>query len=294
MTTPFTTSFGLEAAAAAAIREMGHAMNPTVLDRTRGLFAGRHYTSLPEGARLVADVAYGEHARQTIDICALPGGRHPVALFIPGGGFTGGDKAGYAHIARCFARGGFVGVTMNYRLAPDFLFPSGAQDVAAVIDWLAANIEAHGGDPGRIFVVGQSAGAVHLASALFDATLQPKALTGVRAAALLSGLYDIRPDMEVPAINLYFGNDPALCRQRSSVHYAPRSALPVLMTIAEHEPPMFAVQGAALLDALGRRPGAPPQFAFLRGHNHFSPVLGMGAPGDELGAAILAEFRRFC
>jgi len=293
MTACFTSSFGLDPALEAEMRKMGHVMNLELVERSRALFAERKNFDLPPGAAMHKDLVYGDHPRQRLDICALPGSGHPVALFVPGGGFNGGDKGFYSHVPHFFARSGFVGAAVNYRLAPDFLFPSGAEDVSRALDWIAGNIQRYGGDPARLFVVAQSAGAVHAASALFDPALQPACLSSIQAAALMSGLYEIEADMDAPNANLYFGNDPTLCRQRSSSQYASRSKLPVLMTLAELEPPFFAVQAAALLRELGRRVGGAPPFAWLKGHNHLSPVLGMGGPGDQLGDAILAEFRRY-
>ena len=44
------------------------------------------------------------------------------------------------------------------------MWPAAVQDVAAAVRYLEANIEALGGNPSRIFLMGQSAGAVHVAS----------------------------------------------------------------------------------------------------------------------------------
>ena len=54
-------------------------------------------------------------------------------------------------------------------------------------------VPSFGGDPSRIVVIGQSAGAVHLSGALFDPRMKPACIEQIRAAALMSGLYDIHP-----------------------------------------------------------------------------------------------------
>jgi len=53
------------------------------------------------------------------------------------------------------------------------------------------------------------------------------------------------------------------------------------------------LNSAALMEALSARDGHAPQFAWLKGHNHLSPVLGMGSRNDLLGKAILSEFRKY-
>lgn len=292
-----SSTFGLDATIEAHFREVGYVFTPNIVELTRQIFADKKDTSLPGGGERHNDVAYGAHDRQKIDICtpgdAGSGGRSPVVVFVPGGGLIGGDKSFYAHIPAFFARQGFVGVGANYRLAPEFLFPSGAQDVADVVDWLAENIEHHGGDPTRIFIVGQSAGAAHSASTLFDLRVRAKHHDAIRAAVLMSGIYEITQDHEDGNINLYFGNDAEELRSRSSCNHVHTSSVPVILTVAEMEPAFFGLSGAAMAYALTQRDKHAPQYIWLKGHNHLSPVLNMGGPGDELGPAIAEALRTY-
>lgn len=289
-----TSSFGLDPAIGARLREIGPVFNAEIVAESRALFAGTYDMSLPAGGSRHTDIAYGGHGRQVLDICRPAGDGNPVALFVPGGGFVGGDKSFYAHIPAFLARQGFVGVGMNYRLAPDFMWPSGAQDVSAAIDWLRGNVRDFGGDPDRIVVIAQSAGAVHAATALLDRRFHPAAIGSVRAAVLMSGLYKIEPGMIAPNVRVYFGDDEANYRDRSATAHVPESAVPVVVTVAELEPDFFARQAAALIDAVASRDGHAPQFALLKGHNHLSPVLGMGRPSDLLGMALVRELARYC
>lgn len=285
----FTSSFGLPSTIESALRVLGPRLDSMVVSKSRELFASRHDLSLPEGGARHADLRYGDHPRQILDVCCLQGEGHPIALFIPGGGFTGGDKAFYAHIPFFLARSGFVGAAINYRLAPEFQWPCGAADVALALDWLSANGPKFGGDPSRIVVIGQSAGAVHLSGALFDPRMKPACIEQIRAAALMSGLYDIHPAI-VESVPIYFGDEETEYADRSPARYVASSSLPILVTLAELDPPFFAPQAGALITALTGRDGKSPPFAWLRGHNHLSPVLGMGGPQDGLGPAIVGEF----
>lgn len=207
-----SSSFGLAPELEATFRRIGHIVDPSIVELSRSLFADRIDRSLPPGDRRIDDVAYGTHQRQKLDICVPSDRGRPIAVFFPGGGMTGGDKSLYAHIPAFFARKGYVGVAANYRLAPEFLFPCGAQDVAGAIDWLAENPDVHGGDPRRILIVAQSAGAVHAASTIFDKRFHPRQYGSIRAAVLMSGVYKISPDYEGGNINLYFGDDPVECK----------------------------------------------------------------------------------
>ena len=128
-----------------------------------------------------------------------------------------GDKGGAtgwhnASVARMAAKAGFLGVAANYRLAPQHKFPAGAEDVAAVVDWLRTHAAEYGADPARICVAGTSAGAVHVAGYLD--LRKDTAKAEIAGAVLLSGLYGYTPlDGKDDA---YFGSQEnyAVCASR--------------------------------------------------------------------------------
>ncbi|MDA0566338.1 carboxylesterase family protein [Streptomonospora sp. S1-112] len=91
----------------------------------------------------------------------------PVLVYIHGGAFTNGSGAEPAYDAAAFARDGVVAVTFNYRLgAEGFARVEGAPDNRGLLDqiaaleWVRDNIAAFGGDPARVTVFGESAGAM--------------------------------------------------------------------------------------------------------------------------------------
>ncbi|MEV0829974.1 carboxylesterase/lipase family protein [Nonomuraea rubra] len=94
------------------------------------------------------------------------GERLPVMVFVHGGGFVAGSTRSELYDGAAFARDGVVLVTLNYRLGvAGFLDLPGAPanrgllDVIAALRWVRENIAAFGGDPGRVTLSGQSAGA---------------------------------------------------------------------------------------------------------------------------------------
>ncbi|WP_062308823.1 carboxylesterase/lipase family protein [Alicyclobacillus sendaiensis] len=98
---------------------------------------------------------------------------HPVMVFIHGGAFVFGSGQSPWYDGRAFARDGVVLVTINYRLGPlGFLHlahlggeayassgNAGILDQVAALAFVRDTIEAFGGDPGRVTVAGESAGA---------------------------------------------------------------------------------------------------------------------------------------
>lgn len=91
----------------------------------------------------------------------------PVLVWIHGGAFRGGTGAVGSYDGSAFARDGVVCVTINYRLGMDGfgLLPDappnrGLLDQIAALRWVQAEIAAFGGDPGRVTIAGESAGAM--------------------------------------------------------------------------------------------------------------------------------------
>jgi acetyl esterase len=89
----------------------------------------------------------------------------PVVLYIHGGGFRILSKDTHWVFGLVFARRGYLVASINYRLAPNHRFPAAIDDTCAAWLWLLKNVAALGGDPSRIFVAGESAGA-NLSAAL--------------------------------------------------------------------------------------------------------------------------------
>ena len=101
------------------------------------------------------------------------GGGLPVMVWIHGGSFVRGSGALPTYDGSRFARDGVVCVTINYRLGADgFLYLGdgianrGLLDQVAALVWVQENIRAFGGDPARVTIFGESAGAFSVATLL--------------------------------------------------------------------------------------------------------------------------------
>lgn len=282
----------LDPATAAAIAAMGTGLGPPVLAACRTLFDAEQSAHAAAQPPLARDCAYGPDSRHRLDLYAPQGatGPAPVVLFVHGGGFLQGDKAadGWANAAvgRMAARRGWLGAVMNYRLAPDHMWPEGAEDVAGAVDWLAANAAHCGGDPARIVLIGTSAGAVHVSGFL---RLRPDHEGLVRGAVLLSGLYGYTP--LDPRDERYYGPEADYAAK------APREAvasttLPLLVACAEFDPPRFQAEWHALLGDRLTRHDRLPQAVLLSGHNHYTMAMHLGTSDTRLEtviAALIAE-----
>ncbi len=70
----------------------------------------------------------------------------------------GGLQAGNKFIPETLKQQGIAVVAVNYRLNPKVECPAYIEDAAAAVAWVFDNIENYGGDKGKIFVSGHSAG----------------------------------------------------------------------------------------------------------------------------------------
>lgn len=270
------------------IREMGSRFDPEILRQTRDLFAPLWAAAAPGGVR-VDSVSYGPDERQVADIYQPPGEDRPVIVFIPGGGFVGGSRAGYRALGESLAREGHVAVIADYRLAPAWTWPAGAEDVARLLDWVAAHAASYGGDARSLFVFGHSAGGTHVAGALFDPRLRPRCVEDVAGVILMSGLYQVGADESRPNVLAYFGEDRAQFADRAPLSHARNARDNVLVMLSEYDPMPFAASAWALAAALTERHGKVPKFHVADGHNHVSAVFAVGTQYDAIGAVV----RRF-
>lgn len=83
----------------------------------------------------------------------------PLVLFFHGGGFVLGDLASHDGPARYLAdRARARLLAIDYRLAPEHIFPAAALDAVAATEWALQHATELGADPARVAVTGDSAG----------------------------------------------------------------------------------------------------------------------------------------
>ncbi|SEC48777.1 para-nitrobenzyl esterase [Streptomyces sp. 2131.1] len=118
-------------------------------------------------------------------------GARPVLVWIHGGSLLHGSSTLPLYDGTAFARDGVVLVSVNYRLGvegfgvlPDAPANRGLLDQLAALTWVRDNIAAFGGDPDRVTVCGESAGAIGVGALL----AAPRARGLFRRAVLQSGV----------------------------------------------------------------------------------------------------------
>lgn len=274
----------------AAVAKLGTEFSPELVEQSNALLVP--IALQPDEARVTRDIAYGPHERHRLNLFRPKGDSPaPCLLFVHDGGFVMGDKGApgapfYNNVGAWAQREGFVGVTINYRLAPEVKWPAGREDTIAAVCHVADHAAEYGIDPQRIVLMGHSAGANHVA----DTVAAPGPAAGRFAGAVISaGFYDLAIAAPDPFKPQYLGEDVS--------QWGTKSALPGL--VATDTPCMFLVGGrdfsecqqqvAGLVRAWVERNGCLPNLHVLAGHNHITDVRQLGSPVDSLGP-ILADF----
>jgi acetyl esterase len=108
------------------------------IEATAAAFRPLLRAAATDGVIVARNLAYGEDARQILDVYQpIWRAGAPVVIFIHGGAYVRGDKDAYGemygNIPTWFARQGMLGLNATYRLAPAAKWPSGADDVRGMV-----------------------------------------------------------------------------------------------------------------------------------------------------------------
>ncbi len=212
-------------------------------------------------------------------------GLRPAIVFVHGGGWSSGDKSALAEYALFFAERGYVGISVNYRLAPEHPFPAAVEDTKAAVRWLKENAERYGVDPNRIGAMGSSAGG-HLV-AMLGVTDSSDGLEGASGDLTLSSRVQAVVDyfgpsdlslvgnVPDPAILAFVGGtcieEPARCQEASPVTYVSSDDPPFLIVHGTADPRVPFSQSVVLRDALVRA-GVEATLLPLEGAGHGWPI----------------------
>ena len=236
----------------------------------------------------------------TVDLYAPDGeGPHPGILFIHGGSWVAGSPLTHDTLAHRLAERGYSVVSVDYALAPEHKHPAGLDDCVVAADWLAAEAARLGIDPGRLAIMGDSAGG-NLAAATLHRLLERDGATVFRSAVLPYGVYDFPAMLELPEdapfvngrifiwqVEDYLGttpDDPKLASPAVSPRYSPRLASypPVFMTAGTRDP--LLQQSLDLAESL-KAAGVETEMLVCEGATHaFLQIEEVEAAGEGLDA----------
>ncbi|KAK4942093.1 hypothetical protein LTR10_018129 [Elasticomyces elasticus] len=253
--------------------------------------------------------SYGPHERQKLDLYTAPTTQtsgsqkaRPILVFSYGGGFASGDKildafgdgVVYANVGAFFAsKLEFDTVVLDYRLLKHGgRYPSGGEDFKLALNWIQDKLQQE--EKREIYVVANSAGAVHFTTWLFAPDFVKE------RAELLSGSSGVQLTKVVllgcpfrldynggmhPMLQTYYGGqtetkkaEPSallLAAIEESESFDMKAMPPILTAVAELDPDFITEPGQEF-SKLWKEHGGTGEFFVLSGHNHISPPLSLG------------------
>lgn len=262
--------------------------------------------TLPDVA-VISDLAYSTDAGQAgrLDVCIPPRsverrnpGPHPAIIEVHGGSWARGDKAdlGYRAVCQWLASAGYPTFDLNYRLAPQFPFPAGFDDVQTAVRWLRqpAQVARFDIDPDRIGAFGGSAGGNLVA--LLGTTGSGGWTGGSRVAAVvelsgpadLTGV-DVTPDflpIQLSYLRCTGASDCAAAGPASPIDQVDPTDPPFFVAHSRDESKIPLAQSKSFVAKL-RRAGVDATFVIVEGRAHSIAML-----NDDLKNRIVAFYRR--
>ena len=264
------------------------------LAQTRGPKTGA--PPLPAGVVAHRDLAYVDRGRerQKLDLYLPenpPAAPLPVIIWVHGGGWQNGSKAGPLPLRLGFVEKGFAIASVGYRLSDAAIFPAQIQDVKAAVRWLRAHAKDYNLAPTRFAAWGSSAGG-HLVALLgtagevkaFDVGANLDHSSRVQAVVDYFGPSDLLRFVDTPGYESHrapnspeskliggtVGEHPARAAAASPVTYVTKAAAPFLILHGSADPTVPPNQSETLHAALTAA-GVDSTLQLLPGAKHGGP-----------------------
>jgi arylformamidase len=239
-----------------------------------------------ESAKSWLDVPYGKSPREKLDIYAAdkPGG--PVLVYLHGGYWRGGSKEDNCNFAPTFTARGATVVLVEYDLCPQVTVSDIVGETRSAVAWIYRNIVRYGGDPGKLYLAGASAGGHLTAMALatdWEKQNLPRDL--VKGALILSGVYDLEMVTRISVQDEVRLTPEQVCENNPYLH-PPLALCPILIAVGGAEPKGWQQMSEDYFNFCKAR-GASIDYLVIPGANHYTlPEQFLNASGSLTQATL--------
>jgi acetyl esterase/lipase len=227
------------------------------------------------GAHL--DLAYGDGAREKIDLFLAAAPAAPTLVFIHGGYWQTNAKENFAFLAEGPLARGINVALIGYTLAPEARLDRIVGEVGRAVQWLDEHLADFGADPTRLYVSGWSAGG-HLTAMTMTQRV-------VRGGIAISGIFDLEP-IRLSYLNDKLGLDLAEAERNSPLLHLPPMAGELIAAYGTDELPELQRQSVDYAQAWVEQ-GLPGHMLPIEGANHFTILETLAKPDGELTRALV-------
>jgi len=241
------------------------------------------------GVTVSKDILYGDESAQDLDVYypkplaqamktekAITSS-YPMVVFVHGGSWESGNKDEYAFVGQSLAQAGYVTAVINYRKAPEHVYPDFVEDTAQAIAWSYKNAESLHADPQRLAVIGHSAGAFNVVAAMSNEDfLAPYGVSpdDITAVIGIAGpySYDFRK----------YGGSSAFANDATPDEVMPDRQIkgpqpPYLLLTAENDKTVYDTNTVKMTQAL-KDYGATVENGEIKGASHATSIGAMAPP----------------
>ncbi len=227
-----------------------------------------------ESARYLADVPYGEGAREVFDLFLPERLAKGTMVFIHGGYWRSSDKSDWSYLAAGAVVAGWAVAMPSYDLCPEVTIAQITQQIGKAIGTIADRV------PGPLRITGHSAGG-QLAARMLAPDLAADWTERVEKVVPISAVSDLAPLLQTQ-MNNDLRLDSDIARAESPIHQPP-PVVPVTVWVGGDERPVFVEQARALADAWSC------EMVNDAGRHHFDVLDGLRDAHSPLMRAILGD-----
>jgi arylformamidase len=235
---------------------------------------------LSQQGRMRADIAYGPHARNRLDLFLPEGKPKGLAVVVHGGYWMLFDGRTFSHLAKGAVEQGFAVAVPSYVLCPEARISDITKQIGDAISVAAGEVD------GPIHLTGHSAGG-HLVSRMVSATspLAPNLLSRLRKTVSISGVHDLPPLMNTKMVET-LKLDAAEADRESPALLRPLPETDITFWVGADERPEFVRQTTLMEAAWGG--DAKVEITIEPAKHHFSVIEGLTDRNHALVRSLLA------
>jgi len=241
-----------------------------------------------DSAKSWLNIAYGTSPREALDIYAGEKAGGPALVYIHGGYWRSGSKEDNANFVPAFTQRGATVALVEYDLCPQVTVSDIVGETRSAVAWVYRNIAGYGGNPGKIYLAGSSAGGHLTAMALandWEKQTLPRDI--IKGALAMSGVYDLDMVMRI-SVQEEVRLTPELVRENNPFLHPPLARCPILVAVGGAEPKGWQQMSEDYFNYCKAR-GLSVEYLVVPGANHYTVPEGLANEKNPLAKAMLKQ-----